>query len=220
MVVLSHALGSSSEMWERVLPLLAARHRVVRSDTRGHGRSPAPPGPVRHRRPGGRPAGAAGRAGDRAGVVRRAVDGRRRLHAAGGDGARAARTGSRCARPRRSSATGTAGSSAPRRCAGRGRRRSPTSPWSAGSRRSSRSGSLTAWRAHPAHLHVDRCRGLRGVLRRDCRVGFHRPAGRDHGPDDGDRRAARSDGLAGALAAAGGGDPRRCACAIIPGRRT
>ena len=44
-VVLSHALGSSSEMWQRVLPPLAARHRVVRSDTRGHGRSPAPPGP-------------------------------------------------------------------------------------------------------------------------------------------------------------------------------
>jgi 3-oxoadipate enol-lactonase len=44
-VVLSHALGSSFEMWQRVLTPLATRYRVLRCDTRGHGRSPAPPGP-------------------------------------------------------------------------------------------------------------------------------------------------------------------------------
>ena len=44
-VVLSHALGPSSEMWQRVLAPLATRYRVLRCDTRGHGRSPAPPGP-------------------------------------------------------------------------------------------------------------------------------------------------------------------------------
>ena len=44
-VVLSHALGSSSETWEEVAAPLQTRYRVVRPDTRGHGRSPAPPGP-------------------------------------------------------------------------------------------------------------------------------------------------------------------------------
>jgi 3-oxoadipate enol-lactonase len=44
-VVLSHALGSSSAMWERIMPPLASRYRVLRCDTRGHGESPAPHGP-------------------------------------------------------------------------------------------------------------------------------------------------------------------------------
>jgi len=44
-VVLSHALGSSSEMWDEVVAPLQTRYRLVRPDTRGHGRSPAPLGP-------------------------------------------------------------------------------------------------------------------------------------------------------------------------------
>jgi 3-oxoadipate enol-lactonase len=44
-IVLSHALGSSLEMWRPVLPALTVRHRALRSDTRGHGASPAPDGP-------------------------------------------------------------------------------------------------------------------------------------------------------------------------------
>lgn len=45
-VVLSGSLGSDLTMWDPQLePLVAAGFRVVRVDTRGHGRSPAPPGP-------------------------------------------------------------------------------------------------------------------------------------------------------------------------------
>jgi len=44
-IVLSHALGSSSEMWDEVVAPLQTRYRLVRPDTRGHGRSPAPLGP-------------------------------------------------------------------------------------------------------------------------------------------------------------------------------
>lgn len=45
-VVLSGSLGSNLSMWDPQLePLLAAGFRVVRYDHRGHGRSPAPPGP-------------------------------------------------------------------------------------------------------------------------------------------------------------------------------
>jgi 3-oxoadipate enol-lactonase len=32
-------------MWDRLVPALAARHRVLRHDARGHGRTPATPGP-------------------------------------------------------------------------------------------------------------------------------------------------------------------------------
>lgn len=39
-----HGLGSSARDWEPVTPLLAARHRVISPDLRGHGRSDRPGG--------------------------------------------------------------------------------------------------------------------------------------------------------------------------------
>ncbi|MBX9387042.1 3-oxoadipate enol-lactonase [Streptomonospora nanhaiensis] len=47
LVVLSGSLGSTLAMWEPQAAALAARYRVVRYDTRGHGGSPVPPGPYR-----------------------------------------------------------------------------------------------------------------------------------------------------------------------------
>jgi 3-oxoadipate enol-lactonase len=44
-VVLSSSLGSDLRMWDAQEPDLAERFRVVRYDTRGHGRSPVPDGP-------------------------------------------------------------------------------------------------------------------------------------------------------------------------------
>lgn len=45
-VVLSGSLGSDLHMWDpQVAPLVAAGFQVIRYDHRGHGRSPAPPGP-------------------------------------------------------------------------------------------------------------------------------------------------------------------------------
>ena len=44
-LVLSHSLGSSAAMWSPQVEPLAAHFRVLRYDTRGHGRSTAPPGP-------------------------------------------------------------------------------------------------------------------------------------------------------------------------------
>jgi 3-oxoadipate enol-lactonase len=44
-LVLGGSMGTSLEMWRPQLPALAARHRVVRYDHRGHGGSPVPPGP-------------------------------------------------------------------------------------------------------------------------------------------------------------------------------
>ncbi|MCG8923070.1 3-oxoadipate enol-lactonase [Lentzea sp. CC55] len=43
-VVLSGSLGSALEMWEATVPALEEHFRVVRYDTRGHGRSPVVPG--------------------------------------------------------------------------------------------------------------------------------------------------------------------------------
>jgi 3-oxoadipate enol-lactonase len=39
-VVLAHAIGCDTRMWEEVTPRLASRYRVLRMDARGHGRSP------------------------------------------------------------------------------------------------------------------------------------------------------------------------------------
>ena len=45
LVVLSNSLGTRLEMWDLQLPALAQRYRVLRYDSRGHGRSTAPAGP-------------------------------------------------------------------------------------------------------------------------------------------------------------------------------
>jgi 3-oxoadipate enol-lactonase len=44
-LVLLNSLGSSLAMWEPQIEALASRFRVVRFDSRGHGRSPVPAGP-------------------------------------------------------------------------------------------------------------------------------------------------------------------------------
>lgn len=44
-VMLSHSLGATREMWRPQIDALRARYRVVAFDTRGHGDSDAPPGP-------------------------------------------------------------------------------------------------------------------------------------------------------------------------------
>lgn len=44
-VLMSNSLMSSYDMWDRTVPALADRYRVLRYDTRGHGRSSTPPGP-------------------------------------------------------------------------------------------------------------------------------------------------------------------------------
>lgn len=43
-VVLSHSLACAIGMWDEQWEVLQARYRVLRFDTRGHGRSDAPPG--------------------------------------------------------------------------------------------------------------------------------------------------------------------------------
>jgi 3-oxoadipate enol-lactonase len=43
--MLSNSLGTNLGMWDDQLPSLVDRFRVLRYDQRGHGRSPAPPGP-------------------------------------------------------------------------------------------------------------------------------------------------------------------------------
>jgi 3-oxoadipate enol-lactonase/4-carboxymuconolactone decarboxylase len=44
-LVLANSLGSTLEIWDPIVPVLAQRFRVVRHDLRGHGRSPVPPPP-------------------------------------------------------------------------------------------------------------------------------------------------------------------------------
>ena len=44
-VMLSDSLGTRLEMWDPQMPALTERYRVLRYDSRGHGRSGAPPGP-------------------------------------------------------------------------------------------------------------------------------------------------------------------------------
>src|ERR1700736_495666 len=45
LLVLANSLGTTSAMWEPQLPVLSGRFRVVRYEHRGHGGTPAPPGP-------------------------------------------------------------------------------------------------------------------------------------------------------------------------------
>jgi len=44
-LLLLNSLGSDLSMWDGQLGVLSQRFRVIRCDTRGHGRSPVPPGP-------------------------------------------------------------------------------------------------------------------------------------------------------------------------------
>jgi 3-oxoadipate enol-lactonase / 4-carboxymuconolactone decarboxylase len=44
-VMFANSLGTTLEMWDDQAAALATRYRVLRYDQRGHGRSPAPPGP-------------------------------------------------------------------------------------------------------------------------------------------------------------------------------
>lgn len=44
-LVLAASLGTDLGVWEQQVPMLARYLRVIRYDARGHGRSPAPPGP-------------------------------------------------------------------------------------------------------------------------------------------------------------------------------
>ncbi len=44
-VLLNNSLMSSLEMWDWTVPALIDRYRVLRYDTRGHGRSSTPAGP-------------------------------------------------------------------------------------------------------------------------------------------------------------------------------
>jgi 3-oxoadipate enol-lactonase len=44
-LLLSNSLGTNADLWAPQLPELSSVFRIVRYDTRGHGRSQAPPGP-------------------------------------------------------------------------------------------------------------------------------------------------------------------------------
>lgn len=46
-LVLGNSLGSNLHMWDKVLPFFESKYRVIRFDTRGHGKSSVPPGPYR-----------------------------------------------------------------------------------------------------------------------------------------------------------------------------
>ena len=43
--MMAHAMGTSHRIWDRQVPVLAARHRLLLYDWRGHGASDAPEGP-------------------------------------------------------------------------------------------------------------------------------------------------------------------------------
>ena len=45
LLVLGNSLGSNLHMWDKVVPIFESTFRVLRFDTRGHGKSGAPPGP-------------------------------------------------------------------------------------------------------------------------------------------------------------------------------
>jgi 3-oxoadipate enol-lactonase/4-carboxymuconolactone decarboxylase len=47
LLVVSNSLGTTAEMWAPQMPALTARFRVLRYEHRGHGGTPAPPGPYR-----------------------------------------------------------------------------------------------------------------------------------------------------------------------------
>src|SRR4051794_41886638 len=44
-LVLGSSLGATGAMWDAQVPSFSQRFRMLRYDTRGHGGSPAPPGP-------------------------------------------------------------------------------------------------------------------------------------------------------------------------------
>lgn len=44
-IVLAHALGTGTALWDKILPLLPEGLRVIRYDARGHGQSSTPPAP-------------------------------------------------------------------------------------------------------------------------------------------------------------------------------
>ena len=44
-LVLGNSLGSNLHMWDKVASCFESRYRVIRFDTRGHGKSSVPPGP-------------------------------------------------------------------------------------------------------------------------------------------------------------------------------
>src|SRR5271165_1929124 len=43
-LVFANSLGSDLHMWDKVLPSLENRYRILRYDMRGHGKSSIPPG--------------------------------------------------------------------------------------------------------------------------------------------------------------------------------
>lgn len=47
LLILSNSLGTTAEMWAPQMPALTAHFRVLRYEHRGHGGTPAPPGPYR-----------------------------------------------------------------------------------------------------------------------------------------------------------------------------
>lgn len=51
-VTMGHALGTNLSLWDEQARALAGRYRVLRFDTRGHGRTSAPAGPYTLEQPG------------------------------------------------------------------------------------------------------------------------------------------------------------------------